>query len=253
MAAYQSQAIEPTISPTRGSRLPDETLTLPAADLFVSLNAHLGRPDVLTTWLDPSVTDEADPLSVDPDLDMCRPEHTVPFEEAFVTRYRRAQKERNHRITEWCIGELDRMSAGGAYDRVFNVFRTWADLRFLDLSIDPSDREVGCYFGDPKVANYLPFGLATTNTLRAWLSMWSLSESQCRAQPHLARISQPSLVIQSSDDQGCYPSDARSIFGAVGAEDKMMKMIRGDHYLQRPVTARDETADIISAWVETRT
>gem|GEM_PF-6694767 len=33
----------------------------------------------------------------------------------------------------------------------------------------------------------------------------------------------------------------------------MMKMIRGDHYLQRPVTARDETADIISAWVETRT
>jgi hypothetical protein len=145
------------------------------------------------------------------------------------------------------------MSAGGAYDRVFNVFRTWADLRFLDLSIDPSDREVGCYFGDPKVANYLPFGLATTNTLRAWLSMWSLSESQCRAQPHLARISQPSLVIQSSDDQGCYPSDARSIFGAVGAEDKMMKMIRGDHYLQRPVTARDETADIISAWVETRT
>lgn len=252
MAAYQSQAIEPTISPTRGSRLPDETLTLPAADLFVSLNAHLGRPDVLTTWLDPSVTDEADPLSVDPDLDMCSPEHTVPFEEAFVTRYRRAQKERNHRITEWCIRELDRMSAGGAYDRVFNVFRTWADLRFLDLSIDPSDREVGCYFGDPKVANYLPFGLATTNTLRAWLSMWSLSESQCRAQPHLARISQPSLVIQSSDDQGCYPSDARSIFGAVGAEDKMMKMIRGDHYLQRPATARDETADIISAWVETR-
>ena len=115
---------------------------------------------------------------------------------------------------------------------MFNVFRTWADLRFLDLEIDPSDREVGCYFGDPRVANYLPFGLATTNTLRAWLSMWSLAESQCRAQPHLARITQPSLVIQSSDDQGCYPSDAQSIFDALAAGDKTLV-----HHPGRPLPA----------------
>jgi hypothetical protein len=253
MSAYQSQAIEPNISATRGSSVPEAAMDLPAADLFVSLNAHPGRPDVLTMWLDPAVTDESDPLSVDPGLDMFDPKHRVPYPPSFIDRYRLAQEERNHRITAWCIEELDRMSAAGAYDRVFNVFRTWADLRFLDLEIDPSDREVGCYFGDPKVANYLPFGLATTNTLRAWLSMWSLSESQCRGQPHLGRIIQPSLVIQSSDDQGCYPSDAKAIFDALAAEDKTIHITRGDHYLQQPLDARDEVADIISGWVSVRT
>jgi hypothetical protein len=253
MGAYQSQAIEPNIRPTRGSSVPDAALGLPAADLFVSLNAHPGRPDVLTMWLDPSLTDESDPLSVDPGLDMFDPKRTVPYQQSFIDRYRQAQKERNHRITALCLEELDRMSAAGAYDRVFNVFRTWADLRFLDLEIDPSDREVGCYLGDPKVANHLPFGLATTNTLRAWLSMWSLSESQCRAQPHLGRINQPSLVIQSNDDQGCYPSDAKTIFDALASEDKTLEMIRGDHYLQLPLDARDEVADIISGWVAART
>jgi pimeloyl-ACP methyl ester carboxylesterase len=252
MSAYQSQALEPNITATRGSSVPDAAMDLPTADLFVSLNAHPGRPDVLTMWLDPSVTDEADPLSVDSTLDMGNPKHTVPYPQDFIDRYRRAQEARNHRITAWCIEELDRMSAAGAYDRVFNLFRTWADLRFLDLDIDPSDREVGCYFGDPGVANYLPFGLATTNTLRAWLSMWSLSESQCRAQPHLSRIAQPSLVVQSNDDQGCYPSDAKAIFEALAAEDKTQVTIRGDHYLQRP-GARDEAADIISDWVKART
>jgi hypothetical protein len=253
MSAYQSQAIEPNIRPTRGSSVPDAALNLPAADLFVSLNAHPGRPDVLTAWLDPSVVDESDPLSVDPTLDMNNPEHVVPFKGEFIDRYRRAQEDRNHRITAWCIEELNRMSAAGAYDRVFNVFRTWADLRFLDLDIDPSDREVGCYFGDPKVANYLPYGLATTNTLRAWLSMWSLTESQCRAQPHLARITEPSLVVQSSDDQGCYPSDAQAIFRGLATEDKTLDTLRGDHYLQKPTDARDQAADIISDWVQDRT
>jgi pimeloyl-ACP methyl ester carboxylesterase len=251
MSAYQSQAMQPNISATRGSSVPDAALDLPTADMFVSLNAHLGRPDVLTMWLDPSVTDESDPLSVDPALDMHNPEHTIPYPKQFVDRYRRAQRERNHRITTWCIEELRRISEAGRHDRIFNVYRTWADLRFLDLEIDPSDREVGCYFGDSRAANYLPFGLATTNTLRAWLSMWSLSESQCRAQPHLARLVQPVLVIQSNDDQGCYPSDAKAIFEAVAAEDKTRETIRGDHYLQR-AGARDEAADIISEWVKAR-
>jgi esterase/lipase len=95
--------------------------------------------------------------------------------------------------------------------------------------------------------------LATTNTLRAWLSMWSLSESQCRAQPHLARITQPTLVIQSSDDRGCYPSDAQAIYRALATEDKTLHGLRGDHYLQKPPDARDQTADIISDWVRART
>ena len=54
----------------------------------------------------------------------------------------------------------------------------WADLRFLDLSLDPSDRPVGCYAGDPAVANRGAFGLASACSLRTWLDMWSLAESR---------------------------------------------------------------------------
>lgn len=71
--------------------------------------------------------------------------------------------------------------------------------------------------------------------------------------PPRPEIIQPSLVIQSSDDQGCFPSDAKAIFDALASEDKTLETIRGDHYLQIPLDARDEVADIISAWVSVRT
>ncbi|MGH3372290.1 MAG: hypothetical protein ACRDPR_20070, partial [Nocardioidaceae bacterium] len=239
MGAYQSRALD----------APDE---LPPGDLFVSLCAHPGRPDVLTTWLDPSVTDEADPLATDPSLDMFAPENGPPYPPEFVDRYRAAQVARNDRITAWCHAELDRLAAGGGWDRLFTVFRSWADLRFLDLSLDPSDRRVGCYFGDPRVANRSPFGLASTCTLQTWLDMWSLAESQCRATPHLGRITQPALVIQSTGDQGCFLSDARAIHDDLGSSDKRLELLPGDHYLTQPANARATVADLIVAWAEER-
>lgn len=252
MGAYQSQALETNISPARGMVLPDAVFGLSAADLFVSLNAHPGRPDVLTAWLDPSVTDESDPFSVDVALDMFDPRNGPPYTDDFIKLYRSAQVDRNDRITAWAIDQLDRLGARGAWDRVFNVYRAWADLRFLDLSIDPSDRPVGCYFGDARFANYGPFGLAGTNALRSWLSVWSLAESQCRAEPHLARVTQPALVVQSTADQGCYPSDARAIFNALASVDKTIEEIPGDHYLLSPDTAREAAADLIAAWIDSR-
>lgn len=251
MGAYQSQALEPNVTPFDGGASSEALLSLAPADLFVSLNAHPGRPDVLTSWLDPSVTDESDPLSVDPSLDMFDPSNGPPYPREFVSRYRTAQEERNRRITEWCLEEIDRLKGAGGWDRTFSVHRTWADLRFLDLALDASDRPVGCYFGDPNTANRTPFGLAASNTLRSWLSMWSLT-SQCRAEPHLKRITQPAYVLQSTGDQGCYPSDARAIFDALGSADKSLDMMRGDHYLLTPVDAREEAADRIAEWARQR-
>lgn len=249
MAAYQSQAVEPNIPPAPGMVTPDAVLVLPRADLFVSLNAHPGRPEVLTSWLDPSVSDEADPLSVVAELDMFSPVHGPPFAPAFVDRYREAQRSRNERITAWAFAEIDRLAAGGAWDRVFNVYRAWADLRFLDLTLDPSERTSGCYAGDPRVANYSPFGLACVSTLRSWLSMWSLSASACSAAPHLARIAEPALVVQSMADQGCFPSDARTIHAGLGSADKRLELVPGDHYLLRPDGAREDVADLVAAWL----
>ena len=199
-----------------GSRSRTPSVDLPTADLYISLNAHPGRPEVLTAWIDPSVTDETDPLSVDPDLDMFDPRHGPPYDGAFVDRYRAAQRTRNHRITAWVRAELDRLAAAGAWDRTFNLHRVWADLRFADLTLDPSDRRPGCYAGDPRGANYGPFAIGGTSTLRSWLSMWSLETSQCQGAPHLARITVPSLVVQSLADRGVFPSDAHAIHDALG-------------------------------------
>lgn len=253
MGAYQSQASEPNITATRGLRLPDAALSLPACDFYVSLNAHAGRPEVLTAWMDPAVTDERDPTAVDPALDMFNPDNGPPYGAAFITRYRKAQEARNHRITDWANAELDRLEAIGLFDRAFNLYRTWADPRLLDASIDPSDRPVGvCYAGDPKTANYSPRGIGLTNTCRTWLSMWSLRESQCRGAPHLGRIRVPSLVIQSMADTGVFPSDARAIHDALAATDRTLQFMTGDHYLTAPADARDAVADRIHGWLETR-
>ena len=238
MAAYQAAATGHLDLGVEG---------LGAGDLFVSLQAHPGRPDVLTGWLDPAVVDEADPLATDPDLDMFAV--GPPYDEAFVARYRAAQVERNHRITAWCQAELARLKAAGWYDRAFAVPRTWADLRFLDLALDPSERAVGCYAGDPAFANRTPFGLAATNTCRSWLEMWSLETSRCRAEPHLAAMDVPALVVQSTGDQGCFPSDARTIFEALGSADKRLEWLPGAHYFEGDPAHRDAAADLVAAWI----
>lgn len=251
MAAFQSQATNPSIVPSPSLGLPSVLESLVPGDLYVSLQAHPGRPEVLTKWLDPSVTDESDPLSRAPDLDMFDASNGPPYGDDFVSRYRDAQVERNDRITDWAEAELDRVNAAGTFDRNFNVHRTWADLRFLDSAIDPSDREPGrCLAGDPRWANASPYGIAASCTLRTWLSLWSLRRSQCRGAPHLSRISAPALVVQSTADTGVFPSDATSIYETLGSPDKRLEWVQGDHYLQSPATARDLVADLISAWLE---
>lgn len=233
MAAYQARAHD-------------------GADGFVSLCAHPGRPEVLTAWMDPSVVDESAPEAADPALDMYDPANGPPYDDGFLRRYRDAQRERNERITRWASAELARRRERGLGDRLFCVYRTWADPRFLDLRIDPSEREPGCYAGDPRRANYGAFGLAVTTTLRTWLEMWSLAESGCRGGPNMARVRCPSLVIQSTSDQGCYPSDAQAIHDALGADDKRLELVAGDHYLLDPQDARDRVADLIADWLRER-
>lgn len=249
MAACQSQATEATLEAAPGMTLPDAVLDLPAADLYVSLNAHPGRPEVLTAWLDPSVVDETDPVTADPDLDMFAPSRAAPYGVEFVARYRRAQEDRNHRITRWARDQLTRLDGLGLDDRLFTVSRTWADPRFADLSLDPSTRAPGCYLGDPRHANYSPFGLGSVCTLRTWLSMWALETSQCRGAAHLQRIAVPSLVVQATADRGVFPSDARAIHAALAATDKQLEWLPGEHYFEDG--GRHDVADLISGWIET--
>jgi hypothetical protein len=199
------------------------------------------------------VVDEGDPIPTDRALDMFDPGNGPPYPPEFVERYRAAQIARNDRITAWAHDELERLGRAGVPDRLFTVTRQWADLRFLDLSLDPSERPVGCYAGDPAVANRGPFGLASACSLRSWLDMWSLAESGCRATPHLGRITAPALVVLSTGDPGCFLSDARAIYDQLGSSDKRLELVPGDHYLRQPDGAREALAEMVVDWLSQRT
>jgi pimeloyl-ACP methyl ester carboxylesterase len=251
MSAYHSQCQGVTIRPARGRRLLPELEDLAPADLFVFLAAHPGRPEILTDWLDPSVIDEADPVARDPELDMYDPKNGPPYDEEFMIRYRAAQRGRNDRLTAWCLARLDELEAHGIGDQLFVMRRIWADPRFVDPTIDPSARTTPrCYAGDPRKANDGVFGIGTVSTLRTWLNMWSLSESDCRGLPHLARLDLPTLLVQPDADHGVFPSQANAIFDGIAAEDKQFVTMPGGHYFEGDGSARHAVADLVIGWLE---
>lgn len=252
MAAYQAQAVHHHVTPLDGMRPAAGLTDLPAADGYVASAAHPGRPDVLTAWMDASVTDEYDALATDPELDLFSAQHGPPFSDDFIARYRAAQIARNEAITDWAEAELKRVKAAGFSDRPFTVLRTWADPRMVDPTLEPTKRPANmCYAGPPVKANRSAYGIAAACTLRNWIGMWSLRHAQTRAEPHLALIDCPALVINADQDTGVYPSDAQRIHDALGSSDKALLSIDTDHYFTTP-GARSEQADTIAKWITKR-
>lgn len=237
MAAFQARA--------------EQDDSIRGADAFIFLNAHPGRPDVLTDWIDPSVIDETDITKRDPTLDMYNPVNGPPYSPEFQVRYRDAQRKRNHRITSWAKEELARLNAAGISDRVFSVSRTFADLRFLDPNIDPSERKIpACFLGDPEKANNGVGFLARATTLETWLSMWSLETSQSRFKYHAAALSLPTIVIQGLGDVGVFPSMAQEIFDSIGSTDKELVLLSGGHCFEDSQKSLDKVTDLMVEWTK---
>lgn len=253
MAAYQAQAVESCIRPARDMEPALGIDELIPGDAYISLAAHGGRPDVLTSWLDAAVVDENDPTLTDPELDLFNPENGPPYSEEFIERYRAAQVARNHRITAWAREELARVTAAGYFDRHFGVPRTWADPRMVDATLEPSSRPAGeCYRGSTAVANRGDRGIGAGSTLRNWLHMWSLEESQCRAEMHMEKITVPAFVINPDGDTGVFPSDADALYNAIASTDKQRKDLPGDHYFVEPAGAREKVAEVMCDWIAER-
>ena len=252
MGAFQGEAIAPTLANNLKGPGRDVLSNLSKADLYISLNAHTGRPEVLTDWMDASVIDENDPVATDPELDPFSARNAPPYTPEFIDRYRAAQRARNQRITDWAKAELARLNAAGVPDRIFPMFRCWGDLRCMDPSIDPSDRAPRqCYRGDPAIANRSP-SIGRANTLRTWLSMWSLETSKCQGEPHLRKFDTPALVVQSLADTGVFPSDARKIHDFIGSKDKQLEMVPGAHYFEDHEAGREAVADLMAGWINQR-
>lgn len=252
MGAYQAEAIAPTLGDLVKGAGREALESLPRADLYVSLNAHQGRPEVLTDWMDASVVDETDPVATDPSLDPFNPDNGPPYSTEFIARYRAAQVARNQRITDWAKAELARLNEAGIPDRLFPLFRCWGDLRMMDGTIDPSARPTpACYAGHPAVANRRP-SIGRANNLKTWLSMWSLQTSRCRGGEQLAKFDGPALVVQGDADTGVFPSDACKIFDSIGSADKTLQMIPGAHYFEDSLENRHNAASLIADWVAAR-
>lgn len=250
MGAYQAEAIAPTLTDRLPSVGQDALAGLVKGDLYISYNAHQGRPEVMTDWMDASVADENDPLATIAELDPFHPDNGPPYSDEFIKKYRAAQRARNQRITDWAKAELARLNAAGVPDRIFPLFRLWGDLRCVDPAMDPSDRKANwCYRGVPAQANRTP-SIGRANTLKTWLNMWSLETSPCQGKPHLAKHDTPALVVQGLADTGVFPSDARQIFDNLGSRDKALELIPGAHYFEDSLDERRNAADLVGAWIK---
>ena len=201
--------------------------------------------------IDPSVTDEADALSVDPTLDPFSPANGfsgkgASYASDFVARYRAAQIERVRRLDDHARALVaERLAARArvkehpsaadrkvaAHTPIFEIWRTDADLRAWDLSIDPSDRALGSLWGaNPAVPNLGSIGFARLCTAESWLSTWSGLSSNASMESCAPAIEQPTLLIEYTGDSSTFPSENDALFGWIGTSDKQRRKFAGDHH-----------------------
>ncbi|MFC5607249.1 alpha/beta hydrolase family protein [Variovorax soli] len=222
---------------------------LPPVDGIALCAAHLGRSRLLRDWIDPSVTDEHDPLSVDPDLDMYDPRHRVPYDSDFLARFSAAQKARLDRIENWALERLAllRSTPGAPRDQSFIVYRTHADPRCVDLSLDVNDRAPGSVWGDARAVNYSCNAMGRTTSLTAFLSQWS-SRSQADGPTNLARTSVPLLLLTYTADQSTFPSTRDAWLAAGGPRIRNVDIVGGNHYLAGQPHLVPQAAEAIAQW-----
>lgn len=230
-----------------------ERTDLPEPDGVIFLSAHLGQGRLMQNVIDPSVVDETDPFSIDPALSAFNPENgyvkapnSSSYDASFLARYRQAQLERVERIDAFAREQVHRKqearrrlketaaaddAALAAFSPIFQVWRTDADPRCFDLSLDPSDRAYGSLWGANQVAsNYGSIGFGRVCTPEGWLSNWSSLSSNAGMERCAPDVGQPTLMIEYTGDNSVFPSDADTIFDAIGAADKTRCKVHGNHH-----------------------
>ncbi|MBN9734915.1 MULTISPECIES: hypothetical protein [unclassified Pseudonocardia] len=226
---------------------------MPVADGAVFLAPHPGQGKLLLACIDPSVADESDPLSVVGELDpwdpangFAEPPESSSYPAEFLERYRAAQRERVARIDAVAREALARTAearatsrrTGSAADRrrslaptIMTIFRTDADPRTVDLSLDPSDRPYGSLFGRrPDLIDYGQVGFGRISTPEAWLSTWSGLSSNAGFVRCAPGVTVPTLFVELTGDQAAFPADSADMIAALGAGDLTTARVRGLHF-----------------------
>jgi pimeloyl-ACP methyl ester carboxylesterase len=292
-ALYQEQALaEPGARSMRtpagrSTRLDQEDL--PKADAMIYLAAHPGQGRVLGRCIDPAVVDEADPLQSDADLDMylpangfAEPPSWSSYDGSFVERFREAQERRVSRLDEVAremIAEGRRAAQATkaddyserspderralerrkAFQPVMVIYRTMANLDYVDPSLDPSARDYGSLLSDrPDLMNWQLLGFGRICTPRAWLSTWSARSSVADMARTLPAVSTPSLMVHAGADREIHPAAQRQMSEALASDDSTVITVEGArHYFepdfgQSDAPHRDQLADILARWLRER-
>jgi hypothetical protein len=227
---------------------------MPQADELILVSPHPGQGALLMNALDPSVVDESDAFSTDPTLDpfdatngFAQPPQSSHYSADFVQRYRQAQHARAQRMDEVARQMIQQrhqarkqVKAGNAsteikrraaHTPIIQMWRTDADLRCWDLSLDKSDRVVGTLWGrDPWASNLGSVGFARLLTPESWLSTWSGISSNASFAKCSADIHMPTLMIEYTGDQAAFPGDMRAIYDNLASCEKQGHRVRGNHH-----------------------
>ena len=256
-AFYQAQAEKLTID----TMLDGDPAKLSPADLppvqgLALCAAHEGRSTLMRNWIDPSVIDEHDALAADPALDMYDPANGPPFAAEFLSRFHTGQRERLTRIENWVDQRLallrSQTAPGGARDEAFLIYRTHADPRCLDLSLDANDRQLGSVWGNgaagARAVNYAASQMGRITSLTAFLSQWS-SRSRADGPSNLAQTSVPVLLCTYTADQSTFPSSRQAWMNAAGARLRNIDIVGGNHYLAGQPELVTQVADEMADWM----
>jgi hypothetical protein len=273
---YLSQALAPSgqrlVDTAAGDPFDLNRFELPAADAMIYLAAHPGEGHYLLHAIDPSLTDEGDPVSCDPTLDLydpangfAEPPKESRFAPAFLTRYRAAQRVRVEKLDAEARRRVERRRAararwqktGSAEDRRLSIatdflviYRTDADPRCVDLSLDPSARSYGSLWGvRPDAINYGAVGFGRVVSPEAWLSTWSGLCSRAEIEKTGARMTLPCLLAEYEGDNGIFPSDQDLIAGSLGTRQLTRLRIPGDHYGFPAESGRERAAAALVEWL----
>lgn len=100
------------------------------------------------------------------------------------------------------------------------------------------------------------FNSCTDCTPDAWLSTWSSSASNANFLRCAPSVTAPTLLIELTGDQACFPSDALQMTRTLGATDLTVTEVRGTHF-GGPVAAGEPpgaslAAAKIGGWLEQR-
>ncbi|TDO46772.1 hypothetical protein EV643_110155 [Kribbella sp. VKM Ac-2527] len=274
LAAFycQQAALRPgqrLASTPSGRPVPLADTAMPLPDGCIFLAPHPGQGALLQRLIDPSVVDESDPLSVDPDLDPFNPDNgfrpapqSSSYDEAFINRYRAAQEDRVRRLDAQAreyVSDAQQANrafktGGDAADRrraiaprLMTVYRTDADLRNLDLSLDRNDRPYGSLFGRrPDLTNYGLVGFGRLSTAEAWLSTWSALSTNATFLDCAPGVTVPTLLLEFTGDQASYPTDITAMSAALAASDLTVQSVPGTHF-GGPITKGAATGTSLAA------